>query len=80
MQEGQALTLRGGTDDLLAGLKAALLFIDAQQNASEVKRHGSEKGDSPPLSVPPAPALKKVAVVNPTPTPLTLTNSTNLLD
>jgi hypothetical protein len=36
-----------------------LLFIDAQQ-----KRVGSEtawikKGDDPPLSVPPAPALKK---------------------
>ncbi|MCZ5524432.1 DUF1176 domain-containing protein, partial [Escherichia coli] len=56
----------------LSGLKAALLFIDAQQ-----KRVGSEtawikKGDEPPLSVPPAPALKEVAVVNPTPTPLSL--------
>ncbi|MEP9044657.1 DUF1176 domain-containing protein [Enterobacter hormaechei] len=81
IQEGQALTLRGGKQTIsLAGLKAALLFIDAQQ-----KRVGSEtawikKGDSPPLSVPPAPALKKVAVVNPTPTPLTHNELNGLLD
>ena len=68
IQEGKALTLRDGKQAIsLSGLKAALLFIDAQQ-----KRVGSEtawikKGDDPPLSVPPAPALKKVAVVNPTP-------------
>ncbi|MEG6156148.1 DUF1176 domain-containing protein [Enterobacter hormaechei] len=81
IQEGQALTLRGGKQTIsLAGLKAALLFIDAQQ-----KRVGSEtawikKGDSPPLNVPPAPALKKVAVVNPTPTPLTHNELNDLLD
>ncbi|EOZ1517629.1 TPA: DUF1176 domain-containing protein [Enterobacter hormaechei subsp. xiangfangensis] len=81
IQEGQALTLRGGKQTIsLAGLKAALLFIDAQQ-----KRVGSEtawikKGDSPPLSVPPAPALNKVAVVNPTPTPLTHNELNDLLD
>ncbi|MBW9167825.1 DUF1176 domain-containing protein [Enterobacter hormaechei] len=81
IQEGQALTLRGGKQTIsLAGLKAALLFVDAQQ-----KRVGSEtawikKGDSPPLSVPPAPALKKVAVVNPTPTPLTHNELNDLLD
>ncbi|HFD4536758.1 TPA: DUF1176 domain-containing protein [Enterobacter hormaechei] len=81
IQEGQALTLRGGKQTIsLAGLKAALLFIDAHQ-----KRVGSEtawikKGDSPPLSVPPAPALKKVAVVNPTPTPLTHNELNDLLD
>ncbi|MEX6075290.1 DUF1176 domain-containing protein [Enterobacter hormaechei] len=81
IQEGQALTLRGGKQTIsLAGLKAALLLIDAQQ-----KRVGSEtawikKGDSPPLSVPPAPALKKVAVVNPTPTPLTHNELNDLLD
>ncbi|EOD5217067.1 TPA: DUF1176 domain-containing protein [Enterobacter hormaechei subsp. xiangfangensis] len=81
IQEGQALTLRGGKQTIsLAGLKAALLFIDAQQ-----KRVGSEtawikKGVSPPLSVPPAPALKKVAVVNPTPTPLTHNELNDLLD
>ncbi|AYU93650.1 TPA: DUF1176 domain-containing protein [Enterobacter hormaechei subsp. xiangfangensis] len=81
IQEGQALTLRGGKQTIsLAGLKAALLFIDAQQ-----KRVGSEtawikKGDSPPLSVPPAPALKKVAVVNPTPTPLMHNELNDLLD
>ena len=71
------------TDDtgtITTCLKAALLFIDAQQ-----KRVGSEtawikKGDSPPLSVPPAPALKKVAVVNPTPTPLTHNELNDLLD
>ena len=60
IREGKALTLRGGKQVIsLAGLKAALLFIDAQQ-----KRVGSEtawikKGDDPPLSVPPAPALKR---------------------
>lgn len=65
IQEGKAITLRDGDQTIsLSGLKAALLFIDAQQ-----KRVGSEtawikKGDEPPLSVPPAPALKEVAVVN----------------
>ena len=81
IQEGEALTLRSGEQTIsLAGLKAALLFIDAQQ-----KRVGSEtawiqKGDDPPLSVPPAPALKEVAVVNPTPTPLTHEELNDLLD
>jgi hypothetical protein len=32
------------------------------------------------LSVPPAPALKKVAVVNPTPTPLSHAELNDLLD
>lgn len=81
IQEGQAIALRGGQQIIsLSGLKAALLFIDAQQ-----KRVGSEtawikKGDEPPLSVPPAPALKKVAVVNPTPTPLSHDELNDLLD
>ena len=81
IQEGKALTLRDGKQVIsLSGLKAALLFIDAQQ-----KRVGSEtawikKGDDPPLSVPPAPALKKVAVVNPTPTPLSHAELNDLLD
>ncbi len=64
----------------LGGLKAALLFIDAQQ-----KRVGSEtawirKGDDPPLSVPPAPALKKVAQASLTPTPLSHAELNDLLD
>ena len=81
IQEGKAITLRDGDQTIsLSGLKAALLFIDAQQ-----KRVGSEtawikKGDEPPLSVPPAPALKEVAVVNPTPTPLSLEERNDLLD
>ncbi|MCK6742216.1 DUF1176 domain-containing protein [Enterobacter cloacae] len=81
IQEGKALTLRDGKQAIsLSGLKAALLFIDAQQ-----KRVGSEtawikKGDDPPLSVPPAPALKKVAVVNPTSTPLSHSELNDLLD
>uniref|UniRef100_A0A8H9YQ98 DUF1176 domain-containing protein n=1 Tax=Pseudomonas tritici TaxID=2745518 RepID=A0A8H9YQ98_9PSED len=81
IQEGEALTLRSGEQTIsLSGLKAALLFIDAQQ-----KRVGSEtawiqKGDDPPLSVPPAPALKEVAIVNPTPTPLTHEELNDLLD
>ncbi len=81
IQEGRAITLRDGNQTIsLSGLKAALLFIDAQQ-----KRVGSEtawikKGDEPPLSVPPAPALKEVAVVNPTPTPLSREERNDLLD
>lgn len=39
-----------------------------------------KEGDEPPLSVPPAPALKEVAVVNPTPTPLSLEERNDLLD
>ncbi|ATF48632.1 DUF1176 domain-containing protein [Citrobacter freundii] len=81
VQNAQAITLQKGGQTLsLAGLKAALLFIDAQQ-----KRVGSEtawiqKGDEPPLSVPPAPALKGVAIVNPTPTPLSEQERNDLLD
>ncbi len=81
IQEGKELTLRGGNQVIsLVGLKAALLFIDAQQ-----KRVGSEtawikKGGEPSLSVPPAPALKEVAVVNPTPTPLSHGELNDLLD
>lgn len=81
IQEGQALTLSGSNGAIsLLGLKAALLFIDARQ-----KRVGSEtawigKGDEPPLSVPPAPPLKAVAMVNPTPTPLSHDERNDLLD
>lgn len=77
----QAITLKKGKQTIsLVGLKAALLFIDAQQ-----KRVGSEtawidKGNDPPLSVPPAPALKGVAIVNPTPTPLSYDERNDLLD
>lgn len=76
-----ALTLADGQGTIsLSGLKAALLFIDDQQ-----KRVGSEtawikKGDDPPLSVPPAPALKEVAITNPTPTPFTQDELNDLLD
>lgn len=81
IQEGQAITLQGSKGEIsLVGLKAALLFIDALQ-----KRVGSEtawikKGDGPPLSVPPAPALKEVAQVNNAPRPLTHTELNDLLD
>lgn len=81
IQEGQLLTLFQGTQSIsLQGLKAALLFIDDQQ-----KRVGSEtawigKGAEPPLSVPPAPALKSVAKVNPTPTPFSHEEFNDLLD
>lgn len=81
IQNAQTITLRDGEGIIsLVGLKAALLFIDAQQ-----KRVGSEtawinKGTSPPLSVPPAPALKEVALVNPTPTPLNREELDDLLD
>lgn len=81
IQEGQAITLAGSKGKIsLLGLKAALLFIDTQQ-----KRVGSEtawikKGDEPPLSVPPAPALKEVALVTAMPVPLTHQELNDLLD
>lgn len=81
VQDAQAITLQDGQSRIsLVGLKAALLFIDAQQ-----KRIGSEtawiqKGDDPPLSVPPAPALKGVALVAPSPVPLTQQELNDLLD
>ncbi|MGL4723032.1 MAG: DUF1176 domain-containing protein [Scandinavium sp.] len=81
IQEGQAFTLSDGRQVIsLVGLKAALLFIDDRQ-----KRVGSEtawigKGDEPPLSVPPAPALKTVKKVNPTPTPFSREEFNDLLD
>lgn len=39
-----------------------------------------EKGNEPPLSVPPAPALKGIAVINPTPVPLSEEERDDLLD
>ncbi|HCQ08409.1 MAG TPA: DUF1176 domain-containing protein, partial [Leclercia adecarboxylata] len=81
LQQKKAITLANGKQVIsLDGLKEALQFIDAQQ-----KRGGSEtawinKGAQPPLSVPPAPALKEVAVVNPTPTPLTREERSDLTD
>lgn len=81
IQEGQAITLQGSKGTIsLVGLKAALLFIDSLQ-----KRVGSEtawikKGDGPPLSVPPAPALKEVAQSTAAPTPLTQAELNDLLD
>ena len=81
IQEGHALTLKGGKQVIsLDGLKAALLFIDAQQKRVGSKTAWIKKGNSPPLSVPPAPALKEVAIVNPTPTPLTHEELNDLLD
>ena len=41
IQEGKAITLRDGNQTIsLSGLKAALLFIDAQQSALAVKPRG----------------------------------------
>lgn len=81
VQEGKAITLKKGHQVIsLAGLKAALLFIDAQQKRKGSETAWIEKGDEPPLSVPPAPALKGVAVVNPTPTPLSREERNDLLD
>ncbi|MBN6046248.1 DUF1176 domain-containing protein [Citrobacter sp. ku-bf4] len=81
VQDGKAITLQKGHQSIsLAGLKAALLFIDAQQKRVGSETAWIEKGDDPPLSVPPAPALKGVAVVNPTPTPLSLDERNDLLD
>lgn len=81
VQDAKAITLQKGTQNLsLVGLKAALLFIDAQQKRVGSETAWIEKGDEPPLSVPPAPALKGVAVINPTPTPLTQQERSELLD
>ncbi|XHA15487.1 DUF1176 domain-containing protein [Citrobacter farmeri] len=81
IQDGKAVTLQKGNQIIsLAGLKAALLFIDAQQKRVGSETAWIEKGNDPPLSVPPAPALKGVAVVNPTPTPLSLDERNDLLD
>ena len=81
VQDAKAITLQKGAQNLsLVGLKAALLFIDAQQKRVGSETAWIEKGDEPPLSVPPAPALKGVAVINPTPTPLTQQERSELLD
>ncbi|MDM2718243.1 DUF1176 domain-containing protein [Citrobacter sp. Cy232] len=81
VQDAKAITLQKGMQTLsLSGLKAALLFIDAQQKRVGSETAWIEKGDEPPLSVPPAPALKGVAVVNSTPTPLTQQERNELLD
>ncbi len=80
VQDAKAITLQKGAQNLsLIGLKAALLFIDAQQKRRGERNRLDRKGDEPPLSVPPAPALKGVAVINPTPTPLTQQERSELL-
>src|SRR5699024_2178967 len=71
IQEGKAITLRAGDRSIcVSGLRGAVLFSGAQQE--RVGRHapGIKSGEQPRLRVPPPPALKEVAVVNPTPTPL----------
>ncbi|HDG1682429.1 TPA: DUF1176 domain-containing protein [Kluyvera ascorbata] len=81
IQDADAITLVKGVQVMsLKGLKAALLFIDAQQ-----KRVGNEtawvrKGDEPPMSVPPAPALKSAVKAIPAPTPLSHDEYNDLLD
>jgi hypothetical protein len=56
VQDAKAITLQKGAQNLsLVGLKAALLFIDAQQKRVGSETAWIEKGDEPPLSVPPAP-------------------------
>lgn len=81
VQEGQAISLVDGLQTIsLQGLKAALLFIDSRQ-----KRVGSEtawigKGEEPPLSVPPAPALRTVAKVDVSQSPLSRDELNDLMD
>lgn len=81
VQDADAITLDKGVQVMsLKGLKAALLFIDAQQ-----KRVGNEtawvrKGDEPPMSVPPAPALKSAVKAIPAPVPLSHAEYNDLLD
>lgn len=81
LQQKKAITLDKGKQTLsLNGLKEAIQFIDAQQKRGGSETAWSNKGDEPPLSVPPAPALKEVAVVNPTPTPLSREERSDLVD
>lgn len=71
VQTAKAITLENGLQSIsLQGLKTALLFIDNRQ-----KRVGSEtawvgKGEEPPLSVPPVPALRSVVRVDMVRSPL----------
>ncbi len=81
IQEGKAITLRDGDQTIsLSGLKAALLFIDAQQKRVGSETRVDQRGRTAARRLPPAPALKEVAVVNPTPTPLSLEERNDLLD
>lgn len=81
VQNAQSLTLEKGLQTIsLQGLKAALLFIDNRQ-----KRVGSEtawvgKGEQPPLSVPPAPALQSVMNIASPPSPLSPEELNDLMD
>ena len=81
VQEGKALSLANGLQTIsLQGLKAALFFIDDRQ-----KRVGSEtawvgKGEEPPLSVPPAPALRAVATAETAQSPLGREELNDLMD
>lgn len=80
-QEGKEITLQNGLQSIsLKGLKAALLFIDNRQ-----KRVGSEtawvgKGEEPPLSVPPAPALRTVGKAEVAQSPLSRDELNELID
>lgn len=81
VQDAQTMTLENGLQSIsLQGLKAALLFIDNRQ-----KRVGSEtawvgKGEEPPLSVPPAPALRSVARIDIAQSPLSRDELNDLMD
>lgn len=81
VQERKTLSLANGLQTIsLQGLKAALFFIDARQ-----KRVGSEtawvgKGEEPPLSVPPAPALRAVASADMAQSPLGRDELNDLMD
>lgn len=81
VQEGKALSLANGLQTIsLQGLKAALFLIDDRQ-----KRVGSEtawvgKGEEPPLSVPPAPALRAVASAETAQSPLGREELNDLMD
>ncbi|VUS58983.1 DUF1176 domain-containing protein [Klebsiella spallanzanii] len=81
VQTAKTITLENGLQTLsLQGLKAALLFIDNRQ-----KRVGSEtawvgKGEEPPLSVPPAPALRLVTKIDMAQSPLSRDELNDLMD
>lgn len=76
-----AITLTEGQGKIsLAGLKAALLFLDSQQKHVGSETAWIKKGDDPPLSVPSAPALKEVVINNPMPTAFIQNELNDLLD
>ncbi|WP_058912645.1 DUF1176 domain-containing protein [Entomohabitans teleogrylli] len=81
IQDAASITLEGSGQNIsLAGLKAALHFMDDRQQRVGNETAWISRGDEPPLEVPPAPALREVAIPDAPPTPLTHQELSDLLD